>query len=151
MKTYIENLGFELSLSDSDTRFDYENSEKVAMFIATVELKEALSENADAQKELETLKKALAEYKKKTSTLSKEDLKKVYLMLKNREIHPKGEFDKMGRFYLNDSELVNVRSPSVKYPYTQMSAGRTSKFVKAIADKYACNTIEELISRFKRA
>jgi len=76
--------------------------------------------------------------------VSKEDMKSVYRQLRDREQHPRGSFDKQGRFYLRDGELVNVRSPSVAYPYSQMQAGRTLKFVKALAEKYKCQTLFEL-------
>ena len=49
----------------------------------------------------------------------------VYQQLKLREIHPSGHFDKGGRFYLDNDDLVSVRSPSRAYPYSQMIAGRT--------------------------
>jgi hypothetical protein len=87
----------------------------------------------------------------KQSALTKDDIKSVYVMLKNREIHPSGDFDKQGRFYLSDAELVDVRTPSTKYPYSQMNAGRGAKFVKAMADKYGCQNVGELVSRFKKA
>ncbi|MDO4895662.1 hypothetical protein [Moraxella sp.] len=69
-------------------------------------------------------------------------------MLKERKLHPVGEFDKRGRFYLEDDELVDVRSPSAAYPYSQMSAGRTSKFVKAMAEKYKVQSKDELLALF---
>ena len=68
----------------------------------------------------------------------------VYSELKNREIHPAGEFDSAGRFYLNNSDLVNVRTPSRTWPYSQMVAGRTKKYVKKVAEKYSCNSVESL-------
>lgn len=83
-------------------------------------------------------------------TVTTDEMKEVYLMLKNRELHPCGEFDKAKRFYLRDSELVDVRTPSARYPFSQMVSGRTSKFVKDIAHKYKCKSKEELISLFVR-
>lgn len=87
-------------------------------------------------------------YVEKEATVSREDIKAVFQMLKDRELHPVGTFDKAGRFYLRDSELVDVRSPSAKYPYSQMNAGRTAKFVKAIAEKYKCSDKAALIACF---
>jgi hypothetical protein len=69
--------------------------------------------------------------------------------LKERELHPRGEFDKAGRFYLADSELVDCRAPSAKYPYSQMQAGRTAKYVKRMNEKYRPQTIEAFLTRFK--
>lgn len=53
--------------------------------------------------------------------MNTEILTRVYLMLKNREIHPSGAFDKQGRFYATNSDLLNVRTPSAAYPYSQMT------------------------------
>ena len=78
-------------------------------------------------------------------TISKEELEEVYNMLKDRIIHPPGHFDKGGRFWLKDSDLVNVRTPSRAYPYSHMIAGRTLKFVKSMAIKYKCKNKEELL------
>ena len=105
----------------------------------------------DANNDIDTkeLAKALALFNEKTPTIGKTEIKEVFVMLKDRELNPKGTFDKQGRFYLEDSELVDVRSPSTKYPYSQMNAGRTAKFVKAIVEKYKVNTKDELINYFK--
>ncbi|MDP8042512.1 hypothetical protein QJU11_09945 [Pasteurella atlantica] len=84
----------------------------------------------------------------KKTNLTLDDIKTVYYLLKQREIHPKGSFDDFGRFFLKDAELVNVRKPSRQYNLSQMNAGRTLKFVKATAEKYDCQNIEELLSCF---
>jgi hypothetical protein len=68
----------------------------------------------------------------------------VYNELQERKIHPAGTFDKGGRFYLNNSDLVNVRTPSRTWPYSQMVAGRTKKYVRKVAEKYGCDSIEAL-------
>ena len=135
-KEIIEDIEF-----DNDFDFpkykDPENPYDVKWFI----------ENHD---DLDTskLQEALAEFEKLEPNVSQEEMKEVFLMLKNREIHPRGEFDKQGRFYLKDAELVDVRSPSVRYPYPQMNAGRTAKFVKDMAKKYKCQSKGELLSKF---
>jgi hypothetical protein len=50
--------------------------------------------------------------------------------LKTRAIHPKGSFDKAGRFYLDTTySCCAVRSPSRSYPYSQMVHGRTAEHV----------------------
>lgn len=79
-----------------------------------------------------------------TASVSKGDIKQVYVALRDRDENPRGNFDKQGRFYVIDADLVDVRSPSFKYPYSQMNAARTAKFVKALAEKYKCQSIEEL-------
>ena len=81
----------------------------------------------------------------KTTTNKKtEIINTIYQELKNRKINPSGKFDKGGRFYLDNNDLVNVRTPSRAYPYSEMLAGRTKKYVKAVCEKYNCSTIEEL-------
>ena len=79
-------------------------------------------------------------------TSKKDIIKTVYEQLKNRQINPAGTFDKAGRFYLKHSDLVSVRSPSRAWPYSQMLAGRTKKYVAAVAEKYNCSTVSELLS-----
>ena len=96
------------------------------------------------------IEEALKDFEKTSSALSNEELKTVYKMLKEREIHPSGTFDKQGRFYLNDRELVDVREPSAKYPFSEMNAGRTSKFVKAMDKKYRPQNLEEFLTRFSK-
>ncbi len=79
--------------------------------------------------------------------LTKEQLlniKIVFDKLKNREIHPSGHFDDSGRFYLYNADLIDVRQPSRRYPYSQMLAGRTLKYVTAVANKFNCYNAEEL-------
>ncbi len=71
-------------------------------------------------------------------------IKQVYEMLKNREIHPSGEFDKGGRFYAKNEDLINVRTPSRNWPFSHMTACRTLKYVKAVAEKFNCQNIDEL-------
>lgn len=142
LQSALDDLAFDLSLSDRLARTDISNSTVVERLIEVIK-----EDHEDA--DTSALESALAAYKALSSGVSREDVKKVWRMLKDRELHPCGEFDKAGRFYLRDSELVNVRRPSAKYPYSQMHAGRTSKFVTSIADKYKCQTFEELKNCFK--
>jgi hypothetical protein len=79
-----------------------------------------------------------------TEVEKKEMITNVYSELKNRVINPSGTFDKAGRFYLENDDLVSVRSPSRSYPYSQMTAGRTRKYVKAVCEKYDCQSEAEL-------
>lgn len=64
-----------------------------------------------------------------------------YTKLKNREIHPDGEFDSGGRFYLKDRYdcCKGIRNPSRAYPYSEMVHGRT---LKHIAHKYGIDEKE---------
>lgn len=85
------------------------------------------------------------EYKKNIKKSSKEMIDIVYNMLKNREIHPSGTFDKAGRWYADNSDLINVREPSRAWPYSQMAACRTKKYVSKIYDKYHPKDVKELV------
>lgn len=76
----------------------------------------------------------------------KEEIDIVYKMLKERVIHPSGTFDKAGRFYSANPDLINVRSPSRAWPNSHMLACRTKKYVKKVCEKYKCKTLEDLIS-----
>ena len=77
----------------------------------------------------------------------KEIIDTVYKMLKNREINPSGHFDKGGRFYATNDDLIDVRTPSRAFPYSEMQACRTKKYVKLVCDKYSCTTLAELIAK----
>ncbi|MDO4896305.1 MAG: hypothetical protein Q3971_02985 [Moraxella sp.] len=150
--TTITNIGFELELSDKELKFNQHNPATVARFIERIkdDYADKITQNADVQAELAALQTLLDEHHAQKAGVSKDDLKAVYTMLKDRQLHPTGEFDKQGRFWLEDSELVDVRTPSTKYPYSQMTAGRTSKFVKAMAEKYKPQTLSELIALFSK-
>lgn len=54
---------------------------------------------------------------------------KRWLRRREREEHPKGTFDKGGRFYLDDCErfacCAGLRHPSRAHPYPQMTHGRS--------------------------
>ena len=79
--------------------------------------------------------------------MEKNIVERVYRKLQDREIHPSGRFDGAGRFYLTEADCVDVRSPSRRWPYSQMMAGRTKKYVKKIAVKYKCLTEKDLLNR----
>lgn len=74
-------------------------------------------------------------------------INEVYQMLKDRIINPQGTFDSSGRFYLSNNDLINVRTPSRAYPYSEMNAGRTKKYVAKVCDKYGCTTVRQLMNR----
>ncbi len=56
-----------------------------------------------------------------------------YQDLRDRKTNPEGTFDKQGRFYLaGRSEYAycqSIRSPSRRFPYSEMKHGRTLKHV----------------------
>ena len=74
----------------------------------------------------------------------KEAIQEVYQQLKSREIHPSGEFDKSGRWYSANQDLISVRSPSRSWPYSEMTACRTKKYVGKVWEKFGCKTKAEL-------
>jgi hypothetical protein len=76
--------------------------------------------------------------------MCKDIIDEVYRELKTRKIHPSGKFDKGERWYADNGSLIDVRQPSRSYPWSQMQACRTRKYVKAVCDHYDCKTIEEL-------
>ena len=94
--------------------------------------------------DLSALNSALQQLDDRETTISKEDIKIVFLALKNRDENPRGTFDSRGRWYSDESELLDVRNPSASYPYSQMNACRTAKFVKALANKYRCQSLQDL-------
>ena len=138
IKAIIETIEFDNDISIDNEIINHFNIKSM----------EALIENDEDETNFSALKQWLENFKKREATVSKGDIKKVFVMLKDRKIHPIGTFDKAGRFYLEDAELVDVRTPSAQYPYSQMTAGRTAKFVKAIAEKYKCANFEELLAQF---
>jgi len=75
----------------------------------------------------------------------KQVIKNVYIALKNRDVNPSGIFDKVGRWYAEHGELINVRAPSRAWPYSQMQACRTHKYVKAVAEKFGFESEKELL------
>lgn len=153
IRAAVNTIAFELELSDKETQFNHSNPATVSRFLVKIREDHAaeISENIDVQSAMSDIDAELTRLQSMPESVTKADLKTVYVMLKDRQLHPAGEFDKMGRFYLEDDELVDVRAPSAKYPFSQMNAGRTSKFVKAMSEKYKPQTIDQLISLFRKA
>lgn len=73
--------------------------------------------------------------------------KQIYRELQNREIHPSGHFGGGGRWYADNDDLISCRAPSRAWPYSQMIACRTLKYVKKVCAKYNCTTLDELRAR----
>ena len=74
----------------------------------------------------------------------KQNIVIIYSELKERMIHPSGTFDKGGRWYAENGDLISCRSPSRSWPYSEMTACRTRKYVTAVQEKFSCKTVEEL-------
>ena len=73
-------------------------------------------------------------------------INKVFDLLKKRLINPSGKFDSGIRFYAKNQELIDVREPSIRFPYSQLLACRTRKYVSKVYDKYECKDLFDLIS-----
>lgn len=82
--------------------------------------------------------------KKQTEQEKKDMINQIYGELKDRQIHPSGKFDNGGRWYSDNSDLISCRTPSRAWPYSEMTACRTKKYIKKVAEKFGCKTIEEL-------
>ena len=76
---------------------------------------------------------------------TKEDIDTVFKMLQNRAVKPSGTWDKGGRFYAHHDDLVNVRSPSRAYPYSQWHACHTRKYVVRVVEKFNCQTVDDIL------
>lgn len=154
----------------NDLCFESEKFEKIAQGYDDLEnpyffallAKEAKEEGLD--EEANALETFLKEFNKLETKVSREDIKEVYIKLKEGKENPKGTFDSQGRFclrdcdllpsavliyscgryYLRDCALVNIISQSTKSPYSQTNSGRTAPFVNALAEKYKCQNLEEL-------
>lgn len=92
------------------------------------------------------MQKTFSEFINENKTDEPSYVKEVYEMLKNRELHPSGKFDNGGRFYAKNDDLINVRSPSRAFPYSQLVACRTLKYVRAVQEKFKCKNKQELIN-----
>ena len=69
----------------------------------------------------------------------------VYDLLQSQEITPAGKWDKARRFWLKNAHLVNVREPSRNWPLSQLKAGKTKKYVKAVFAESKPKTLNSLI------
>tara|TARA_R110000823_G_scaffold171423_1_gene303874 strand:- start:250 stop:501 length:252 start_codon:yes stop_codon:yes gene_type:complete len=79
-------------------------------------------------------------------TIQKDEMiKEVYTMLKDREINPSGYFDDGGRWFSHNADLIDVREPSRAWPYSQLTACRSRKYVAKIAEKHKVETVQQLI------
>lgn len=146
----VAEIGIELDLTEDELDFTFSNPYSVKGFIKTTKLKykEQVEANQTVIQNFEKIETVVSEHEASKTNITTEELASVYEKLKNRELHPTGKFDSKGRFYLEDKELVDVKEPSSKHPFSQMNAGRTAKFVKAIAEKYRVQNLVELESLF---
>jgi len=78
------------------------------------------------------------------SELTSVEIKQVYTLLKSRSKNPPGSFDKQGRFYSTNADIMSVRSPSAGFPYSQMTHARTLKHIKTLVEARGIKTLAEL-------
>lgn len=155
INTLLDSLFFIFEVDDETSMgLDKENPYVVRNFVNEIidtrkTFYNGLSDNEQKEviETIEVIKELLAEHNSEKHILTDNELKQVYVWLKDRVLHPKGKFVN-GRFYLKDEELVDVREPSRRFPYTQMVAGRSSKFVKAMAKKYKPTSLKEFLNYF---
>lgn len=66
----------------------------------------------------------------------------IYDRRQSRDIHPRGAFDKAGRWYPSDEETASccghVRSPSRTHPYSYMVHCRTRKHLNTWYLEHVC-------------
>lgn len=79
--------------------------------------------------------------------VSDESIKVVFLELQLRRRHPSGSYDNAGRWYADNSSLIDVRRPTRAWPYSQMVACRSLKYVTRVAYAFCCRNIQELRNR----
>lgn len=72
----------------------------------------------------------------------------VFRMLKGKHLTPRGQRDVRGRFWAKNADLINVRPPGLFWPSTdsQLNACRRLKYVLAVAKKYNCKTVNDLLN-----
>lgn len=87
--------------------------------------------------------KKLTAAEKKAAAVKKM-INTVYCELKERMIHPSGEFDDAGRWYSDNTDLISCRTPSRAWPFSEMHACRTKKYVKKVQEFFECKTVEQL-------
>jgi len=63
------------------------------------------------------------------------EIREAFAALKDKKLYPAGDFDNAGRFYAAPKlqPFFSCRSPSARYPYSEMQACRTLKLVRRIA------------------
>ena len=86
----------------------------------------------------------LATFREKKMADVNKAITTIFLELQHRTLHPAGYFDKAGRWYTDYPELISVRTPSRSYPFSEMAACRTKKYVAKIAEKFGCKTVKTL-------
>jgi redox-regulated HSP33 family molecular chaperone len=95
----------------------------------------------EIKKIIKTENKKIKEEKERFNNLN---IDTIFVDLQKRKINPSGEFDNAGRFYAENGNLINVRAPSRKWPYSQMVACRTRKYVLAVAKYFACQSEQDV-------
>ena len=72
-------------------------------------------------------------------------IKEVTRQLKARIVHPSGTFGRGKKFTATNGDLISVRSPSHRYPFSEMNACRTEKYVTKVAEKFGAKTVKTIL------
>ncbi|MDD9157462.1 hypothetical protein PVK64_14910 [Aliivibrio sp. S4TY2] len=80
----------------------------------------------------------------KLNQRQKNIVNKVYEMLKNSEVYPSG-MTKANKFYADNSHLISCRAPSRAFPYSELNACRTKKYVAKVLQYYNCKSVKTLL------
>lgn len=63
---------------------------------------------------------------------------RMYRARQERQEHPRGSFDRAGRFWLDDDERQaccgRIRTPSRAWPYSEIKHARSAEHVAAVCD-----------------
>ncbi|MHA2811590.1 hypothetical protein ACRZ5S_04420 [Vibrio scophthalmi] len=81
----------------------------------------------------------------KLNQRQKNIVNKVYEMLQDSDIYPSGSFGTANRFYADNSHLISCRSPSRSFPYSELNACRTKKYVAKVMQYYNCKSVKTLL------
>ncbi|EHR0227836.1 hypothetical protein KS670_003396 [Vibrio parahaemolyticus] len=154
-ETMIEVMEFRVDYSiDDDSDYEYlmievdENDELVSNIddnsIFSVEQKESLI-NAG----LKCFKRKPKRYTllpfSKLNQRQKNIVNKVYEMLQDSEVYPSGSFETANKFYADNSHLISCRAPSRAFPYSELNACRTKKYVAKVLQYYNCKSVKTLL------
>jgi len=138
LTTFAESKKLTNEIAPIIEELNEERENSVVMLDRSIAMIQLLKDNDIA------ITKHLNYAKKLREEIVKDFIDDAYILLRDRIENPAGEFDDAGRFYAEYSELMDVRSPSRNWPFPQMIAGRSKKFIKKLVEKYEVKSYKEL-------
>ncbi|HAS6095595.1 TPA: hypothetical protein I7145_13185 [Vibrio vulnificus] len=81
----------------------------------------------------------------KLNQRQKNIVNKVYEMLQDNDVYPSGSFETANKFYADNSHLISCRAPSRAFPYSELNACRTKKYVARVLQYYNCKSVKTLL------